>query len=320
MRDDYHRPMTRRELIFRAGAGFGGLALTGLLSDDGLLAATQERRRNNPLAAKEPQFPARAKSVIFLFMYGGPSHVDLLDPKPELTRNHGKPMTGKGEIDVFFGNPGNLMASPYKFKKHGGCGIEVSELYPNLAGRVDDLCLIRSLYSTSNNHSPAIFHMNSGNMRPGNPSLGSWMTYGLGSFNENLPAYIVMYDWRGGPIGGAPNWSSGFMPAAYQGTLLRGGASPILHLETPPGISAGQQRDTLDFINGLNRAQLRPGEESSELAARIAAYELAFRMQSHAPAVVDISGESAVTRRLYGLDDKTTAEFGARYWPSVDRA
>ena len=160
------------------------------------------------------QFQARAKSVIFLFMYGGPSHVDLLDPKPELIRNHGKPMTGKGEIDVFFGNPGNLMASPYKFKKHGGCGTEVSELYPHLAGCVDDLCLIRSLHSTSNNHSPAIFHMNSGNMRPGNPSLGSWVTYGLGSFNENLPSYIVMYDWRGGPIGGAPNWSSGFMPAA----------------------------------------------------------------------------------------------------------
>src|SRR5690554_6256900 len=161
------KKITRRELIFRAGAGFGGLALASLLDGDGLLAAAPGQRRN-PLAARAPHYPAKAKAVIFLFMYGGPSHVDIFDPKPELARHHGKPMTGKGKIDVFFGNPGNLMASPYTFKKHGQSGIEVSELYPQLSTRVDDLCVIRSLYSTSNNHSPAIFMMNSGNMRPGN--------------------------------------------------------------------------------------------------------------------------------------------------------
>jgi Protein of unknown function (DUF1501) len=245
--------MKRRELIFRAGAGFSGLALMSMLDADGLLAADQNEKRRNPLAAKPPHYQAKAKSVIFLFMYGGPSHVDLFDPKPELRKHHGKAMTGKGQIEVFFGNPGNLMASPYQFKKHGQCGTDVSELYTNLAGCVDDLCLIRSLYTTSNNHSPAIFQMNSGNMRPGNPSLGSWLTYGLGSFNENLPAYIVMYDWRGGPIGGAPNWSSGFMPAAYQGTSFRAGNKPIVDLNPPKWVDPHLQRAEVDFIQKLNQ-------------------------------------------------------------------
>ena len=175
-------------------------------------------------------------------MYGGPSHVDLFDPKPELTRNHGKPMTGKGEIDVFFGNPGNLMASPYQFKKYGQAGIDVSELFPNVATCVDDLAVVRSMFTESNNHSPAIFQMNSGIIRPGNPSLGSWITYGLGSSNENLPAFIVMYDWRGGPIGGAPNWSAGFMPAAHQGTPFRGTGQPIVDLQPPPEVDPHLQR------------------------------------------------------------------------------
>ncbi|MGH9765974.1 MAG: DUF1501 domain-containing protein, partial [Blastocatellia bacterium] len=288
------QPMTRRELIFHAGAGFSGLALTSLLDRDNLLAAEPQRKRANPLAAKPSMFPAKAKSVIFLFMYGGVSHVDTFDPKSDLTRHHGKPMN-KGKVDVFFGNPGNLMASPYKFKKHGQCGTEVSELYPHLAQKVDDLCLVRSVYTTSNNHSPAIFQMNSGNMRPGNPSLGSWITYGLGSVNESLPAYIVMYDWRGGPIGGAPNWASGFMPAAFQGTPFRSGNVPIVDLNPPKWVDPHLQRAEVDLIQKINQEHQERHAGASDLDARIAAYELAFQMQTHAPEAVDISRESEAT-------------------------
>lgn len=302
--------LSRRELIFRAGAGFSGLALASLLDQDGLLAAEPgQQKRVNPLAPKESHFKTQAKSVIFLFMYGGVSHVDTFDPKPELTRNHGKPMN-KGKVDVFFGNPGNLMASPYKFKKHGQSGIEVSELYPHLAQKVDDLCMVRSVYSTSNNHSPAIFQMNSGNMRPGNPSLGSWVTYGLGSENENLPAYIVMYDWRGGPIGGAPNWSSGFMPAAYQGTSFRAGNKPIVDLNPPKWVDPHLQRQEIDFVQKLNQEHQLTHAGNSDLDARIASYELAFQMQTHAPEAVDISKESEATKKLYGIGEKTTDYFG----------
>ncbi|MBK9317227.1 MAG: DUF1501 domain-containing protein [Acidobacteria bacterium] len=307
--------VSRRELLFRAGAGFAGLAVTDLLDASGLLShqyalARQKDDRPNPLAAKAPHFTARAKSVIFLFMYGGPSHVDLFDPKPELARHHGKPMTGKGNIEVFFGNPGNLMASPYKFQRWGQSGIEASELFPQLSGQIDDLCMLRSVYSTSNNHSPAIFMMNSGNMRPGNPSLGSWTTYGLGSFNENLPSYIVMYDWRGGPIGGAPNWSSGFMPAGYQGTAFRSGNTPIVDLNPPKWVDPHLQRSEIDFVQKLNHEHLAAHPGNSDLDARIASYELAFQMQTHAPEAVDISKESVATRQLYGIGDKTTDHFG----------
>lgn len=301
--------MSRRELIFRAGAGFSGLALTSMLDRDGLLAAEPDQKRVNPLAPRPPHFAAKAKSVIFIFCYGGVSHVDTFDPKPELMRRHGQPMN-KGKVDVFFGNPGNLMASPYKFQKHGQSGIEVSELFPHLAQKVDDLCLVRSVYTTSNNHSPAIFQMNSGNMRPGNPSLGSWLTYGLGSFNENLPAYIVMYDWRGGPIGGAPNWSAGFMPAAYQGTSFRAGSTPIVDLNPPKWVDPHLQRAEIDFVQKLNQEHLESHPGNSDLDARIASYELAFQMQTHAPEAVDISQESAATKKLYGVGEKTTDYFG----------
>jgi hypothetical protein len=302
-------PLSRRELLFRAGAGFSGLAFTSLLDRDGLLAAAPQQKRGNPLAVKPAHFAAKAKSVIFLFMYGGVSHVDTFDPKPDLTRRHGKPMN-KGKVEVFFGNPGNLMASPYKFKRHGQAGIEVSELYPHLAQKVDDLCLIRSVFTTSNNHSPAIFQMNSGNMRPGNPSLGSWLTYGLGSENENLPAYIVMYDWRGGPIGGAPNWSSGFMPAAYQGTSFRSGNTPIVDLNPPKWVDPHLQRAEIDFVQKLNQEHLRTHAGNSDLDARIASYELAFQMQTHAPEAVDLSKESEATKKLYGIGEKHTDYFG----------
>ncbi len=313
-----HTPpiLSRRDLILKTGAGFAGLALTHLLDRDGLLLAEPGQSNaagqsaSGPLVPKQPHFPGQAKSVIFLFMYGGPSHVDLFDPKPELTRNHGKPMTGKGDIDVFFGNPGTLMASPYKFKKYGQSGIEVSELYPCLATCVDDLAVVRSMFTESNNHSPAIFQMNSGAIRPGNPALGCWVTYGLGSFNENLPAFVVMYDWRGGPIGGAPNWSAGFMPAAYQGTPFRSTGQPIVDLQPPRHVDPQLQRAQVDFMAKLNREHAQKHSGSSDLEARIASYELAFQMQTHAPEAVDISRESEETRELYGLNDKQTEYFG----------
>src|SRR5436309_513129 len=306
------RPLARRELIFRAGAGFAGLALAHLLDRDGMLTAAPGASpwRRNPLAAKSPHFTPKATSVIFLFMYGGPSHVDLFDPKPELARHHGKPMTGKGEIEVFFGNPGTLMASPYQFKKYGGSGIEVSELYPTLATCVDDMAVIRSLYTESNNHSPAIFQLNSGVTRPGSPSLGSWITYGLGSMSENLPAFVVMYDWRGGPIGGAPNWSAGFMPATDQGTPFRATGTPIVDLEPPKWVDPHLQRTEVDVIQEMNREHLRNRPGESDLEARIASYELAFQMQSHAPEAVDISKETAETRDMYGLNEKQCGYFG----------
>jgi hypothetical protein len=301
--------ISRRELIFRAGAGFSGLALASLLDGDTLLAAEAQEKRPNLLAPKPSQFPAKAKSVIFLFMYGGVSQVDTFDPKPELTKRHGQPLPGLDKLETFNKN-GALMASPYKFKKHGQSGIEVSELYPHLAGKVDDLCMIRSLYCLSNNHSPAIFQMNSGNIRPGNPSLGSWITYGLGTENQNLPSYIVMYDWRGGPIGGAPNWSSGFMPAAYQGTSFRAGDVPIVDLNPPKWVDPHLQRREIDFIQKLNQEHLERRARNTDLDARIASYELAYQMQTHAPEAVDLSKESDATKKLYGIGEKHSDYFG----------
>jgi hypothetical protein len=305
-------PMSRRELIFRAGAGFSGLALASLLDGQGLLAATPDGKsaaEANPLAVKPAHFPAKAKSVIFLFMYGGPSQVDLFDPKPELTKRHGQPLAGLDKLETFNKN-GNLMASPYTFKKYGRGGVDISELYQNLGSVADELCVIRSLYCLSNNHSPAIFQMNSGNIRPGNPSLGSWVTYGLGTENQNLPAYIVMYDWRGGPIGGAPNWSSGFMPAAFQGTSFRPGNKPIVDLNPPNWVNPHLQRRELDFIRQMNEEHLARHARNSDLDARIASYELAFQMQTHAPEAVEIANESEATKKLYGIGEKHTDFFG----------
>ncbi len=302
-------PMSRRELLMKAGAGFSGLALASMLDKDGLLAAEPSAKNASPLAPKPSHFPAKAKSVIFLFMYGGPSQVDLFDPKPLLTKMHGKPLPTNEKLELFNKN-GNLMASPYSFKKYGQSGQDISELYTNLGSCADDLTFIKSLYTTSNNHSPAIFQMNMGNMRPGNPSLGSWLTYGLGTQNQNLPGYIVMYDWRGGPIGGAPNWSSGFMPAAFQGTSFRAGNVPIVDLNPPKWVDPHLQRQEIDFVQKLNQEHLANHKGNSDLDARIASYELAFQMQTHAPEAVDLGKETDATKKLYGIGEKHTDYFG----------
>src|SRR5262245_29644917 len=325
--------LSRRDLLARAGGGFGSLALTFLLAQEAVAvghdgsgpASRPQPSRSNTQAPDRgrgrgpgrpvPDFRPRAKSVIFLFMFGGPSQVDTFDPKPELDRHHGQPvgsvLAGVQEIKTFFGdNLAGLMRSPFHFRKYGDSGIEVSELFPNVATCVDDLCVIRSLYGDSNNHAPATYQMNTGGILPGRPSLGAWLAYGLGSENRNLPGFVVMVDPVGAPIGGAPNWSSGFMPAAYQGTVLRANGSPILDLSPADASSAARQRATLDLLGQMNAGHLRMRPGDGELEARIAAYELAFRMQTAAPEAVDLPSESAETKALYGLGDGRTDAFG----------
>jgi hypothetical protein len=305
------RSSSRRDFLARAGGGFGMLALASLLAPKSLAAQSDPSR---PLAPRVPHFAPRAKSVIFLFMSGGPSHVDLLDYKPELDRLAGQP------IPESFGNfktrravaKNKLMPSRWKYRRHGESGMEISDALPNIAGMADELCLLRGCHGDSVTHPESVYLMNTGSILMGRPSLGSWAAYGLGTENQDMPAFVVLPDPAGWPKGGAPAWGNGYLPATYQGTILRGGETPILHLNNPPGIAASQQRETLDLINQLNREEIRAGEEDSELSARIAAYELAFRMQTSAQEVVDVRRESAATRALYGLDEKVTAEFGLR--------
>nr|MDQ3625148.1 DUF1501 domain-containing protein [Verrucomicrobiota bacterium] len=313
------RPTSRRAFLRRAGGGFGMLALASLLDRQGLLAAadapaSQDSRLRDPLAPKAPHFTPKAKSVIFLFMSGGPSHLDLFDPKPDLVRLAGQPIPESfGTFKTRRAVAKNKLLPPCRpFAPRGQCGTEVSGFLPQIAECVDDLCLLRGCYGDSVTHPESVYLMNTGSILMGKPSLGAWAAYGLGTENQNMPAFVVMPDPAGWVKGGAPAWGNGFLPAAFQGTILRSGASPILNLNTPEGVSAGQQHATVDLINKLNRDALRPGDEDSELAARISAYELAFRMQAHAPDVVDVSSETEATRRLYGLDEKTTAEFGLR--------
>jgi hypothetical protein len=311
------RPTSRREFLRRSGFGFGAVALASLLDSDGLLAETArvaQPNSANPLLPRPPHFATKARNVIFLFMSGGPSHVDLFDFKPDLIRFAGQPIPESfGAFKTRRAVAKNKLLAPLRpFRKHGQCGMEISEWLPNIAGCADDICLLRGCHGDSVTHPESVYLMNTGSILMGRPSLGAWATYGLGTENQNMPAYVVLPDPGGWVKGGSPAWGNGYMPAVYQGTILRGGESPILHLNTPKGISASQQQATVEFINQLNREDLRPGEEQSELAARIAAYELAFRMQAHAPEVVDISAETPATRKLYGLDNKTTAEFGLR--------
>ena len=259
---------------------------------------------DSPLAPKAPHFRPKAKACIVLFMYGGVSQVDTFDPKPQLSRRTGQPIPILDSDPMLKArNPGKLLASTRRFARYGQAGMDVSDLYPHLSGCVDDLAIIRSMYTDSFAHGSGLLQMNTGFVRQGYPSLGSWVTYGLGTFNQNLPGYVVLLDQRGGPISGPPNWGSGFMPATYQGTQFRTSGEPILNLRPPQGISTLQQRNQLDLLARLNQARGPASPQNPELAARIASYELAFRMQATAPEAVDLASESTETRRLYGLDD-----------------
>lgn len=310
---------TRREFLWETGLGFTGTALAGLLAADGFFPAAGSAAESSevstgvtsPLAVKKTHLPTKIKSVIFLFMYGGVSQVDTFDPKPELTRLNGKEIPNLDQDPLFkVRNPGKLLASSRKFVNAGQSGLPISDLYPHLAGQMDELCVVRSMAAESFAHGGGLLQMNTGFLRQGYPCLGSWATYGLGSENQNLPGFVVMLDPRGGPIGGAPNWGNGYMPATYQGTQFRTNGSPIIDLQPPAGVTRASQREQLDLLAALNgkHRQARPAE--SELLARIETYELAFRMQQHAPEAVDLAQESAATQQLYGIDDPASAHFG----------
>jgi hypothetical protein len=299
--------VNRRGFLRAAGAGFGMLALADLLGRDRLLAAPD--RTPGPMASRPPHRDARARSVIWLFMEGGPSAMDTFDPKPELTRHHGR-RPGKS-IDVFFGSPGPLMKSPFGFRRHGEGGTWVCDRLPHLARHVDEMALIKSCYAESPAHGPAMYQMNTGMIRAGFPSVGAWVTYGLGTENQDLPGFVVLQNAMGSK-GGAGNWGSGFLPSAYQATGFRSRGTPILNLERPNGVDVSRQRRMLDLSARLNRGHADRHPDESELSARIHNYELAFRMQAEAMEAVDFASEPEEVRRLYGLDDPVTRPFAEK--------
>lgn len=299
-------PLTRREMLQRAASGFGWVAASALLNNT-LSAATTA----NPLSVKAPHFTPRAKRVIFLFMKGGPSHLDTFDPKPLLDRDDGKPFPGQ-KPRVQFAATGALLKSPWAFKNHGRSGLPVSELFPHVARCVDDLCIVRSLHGTNPAHGGAALKLHTGSDNFIRPSMGSWVTYGLGSENQNLPGFITICPTFA--HGGANNWGSAFLPAAYQGTPLGNATVPaaqavVRHIRNTH-LSPQQQRAQLDLLRQMNQDHLRESGHNAALEGRLNSFELAFRMQMAMPEAQDISRESAATRALYGLDEKVTENFG----------
>jgi len=302
----YMRPATRRQFLARAGAGLGIVALGDLLLSQAPPSG-DETPPSGVMAPRPSHFPAKAKSVIWLFMEGAPSAVDLFDPKPELDRSDGKRI----DIKVFNGNPGPLMRSPFSFQRHGQCGAWVCDKYPNVARHMDEIALVKSCFTESNDHVPALYQMNTGVARAGLPTAGAWITYGLGSENRNLPGFVVLGN-NDGIKGGPLNWSAGFLPTGYQGTLFRSQGSPILNLRRPPRVAREDQRAQLDLLAKLNRDHLdaHPGEP--DLTARIESFELAYRMQMEAARLADFAEETPETRELYGLDQDASRSFGGK--------
>ncbi|WP_406696777.1 DUF1501 domain-containing protein [Singulisphaera sp. Ch08] len=299
-RDDFC--LNRRAFLSRFAGTLGSLALADLLAlDDRSLHAA------SVAAAKPP----RAKSVICLFQHGGPSQMDLFDPKPELTRWDRKPYPGQLEVH-FDKQKGNLLASPFSFRPRGESGLELSELLPHTARIADEITLVRSMSTESVDHESALRLIHSGKFQAGRPTLGSWVIYGLGSENQEMPAYVVLSDPGGLPVDGVRNWTSGWLPAVYQGTPFRAGAAPVPNLATPEGVTQAARTGQLGFINELNRIHIRRHPGRSELDARIANFETAARMQTAVPDVLDLSDESEETKRLYGLDREETREYGTR--------
>jgi hypothetical protein len=309
-----HRESTtsRRDFLARAGLGFGGLALAAMLADEEARAEIPKIDPLHPVAPRIPHFASKADHVIFLFMEGGPSHIDLFDPKPELTKRNGQPLPASfGKVFTPMGVGGNnLLATRRKFKQHGKAGTWVSDWYPEVATVVDDIALVRSCWADGVNHVGSVCQMNTGSILAGRPSLGAWVTYGLGTSNQDLPAFVVMND-AAEPVGGPRNWGNAWLPATFQGTPFRKDGAPILYLNPPGGITDAQQRAKLELITGLDRHHAQPRGDDSRLSARLAAYELAYRMQAEAPEAVDLTKESAETKTLYGLDDDRCKDFGA---------
>jgi hypothetical protein len=304
-------PRTRREFLLNSGAGFGALALAGMLSLEKGVAAATGQRALGP-AERAPHFPPTARRVIFLFMEGGPSHLDLFDPKPLLNELAGKPLPDSfGEIITAMGESRSpLLASKRKWKQYGEGGTWVSDWLPHTAECADDIAVIRSCWVDGINHSAGVCQMNTCSILGGRPSLGSWVSYGLGTENADLPAYVVMQDNRSQVVNGPRNWGAGFMPAGFQGIRFQEGTDTIPNLYPPEGVRQDRQVAKLSYLNDLNQAFAAEHPEQSELDARIASYELGFRMQAEAPGVVDLSQETEATNRLYGLDRPETAQFG----------
>ena len=315
--------LSRRQMLQRAGGGFGMLGLMGLLHEQGLLGQPQSAhagnlgsRALNPLAVQPTHGPARANRVIWIYINGGPSHVDTWDYKPALEKWNGKSIrefdpTFKNTTGFFAKQVGGLMKSPFKFRARGQCGKMVSDIFPHLGEHVDKMAFIHSGYTESNNHSPALFQMNTGRPRMGFPCVGSWVMYGLGSESSNLPGFVVMSDpkGRGLPKGHAANWGAAFLPGAYQGTHLRPQGPPIDNLSRPSHMTDNQQRNQLDLIKALNEKHHQTRAAEAELAARIESFELAYRMQSAAPDAIDIEREPEHIHRLYGIGDKRCDHF-----------
>ena len=308
---------SRRHFLASQGMNLGAIALAWLLHRDGVSFGADPRKPTlerpvYDLKPKNPPNPPRARAMISMFMQGGPSHIDLFDPKPELSRRHMKTFTG----DIKFDNAGQasskLFGSPWTFSKHGQCGMELSELLPGLGEVADDITLVRSMRTGVNNHGQSIYALNSGRITPGRPVLGSWLTYALGSESDNLPSYCVLSDPGGVPVLGVDNWSSGWLPGLYQGTVIRPREPRIPNLDPPPGLKGRTQERYLNFLETLNREHLASHPGEIDLATRIASYELAARMQTAARDALDIEQESDATRRMYGLDDPASREFGAR--------
>ncbi len=302
---------TRRDFLHTVGGGFTATALTGMLAGDGFFQSANAATAN-PLAVKSPQRLGKAKSVIFLFMYGGPSHIDTFDYKPSMYGMDGKTVDVKTFGRGGRKNQGRIVEPKWKFKQYGQSGKWVSDLFPNLGGCVDDIAFLHSMTADSPIHGSALLMMNCGSIISGKPSLGSWVNYGLGSVNENLPGYVVMLDQSGGPISGAKNWTSGFMPATYQGTVFRSQGDPILNLKNVDGITPNEQRILIDSLNQLNSDHLQKRYDNTNLAARISSYELAYKMQATAPEAIDLDSESDETKRLYGLDNPQTQDFARK--------
>ena len=303
---------TRREFFMRAGLSFGAIAAAAIAAEQDAKADMPTIDPTKPLAPREPHFAAKTKSVIFLFMEGGPSHIDLFDPKPALIKHQGQPLPPSfGKVFTPMGVGGNtLMASKRKFDQFGQSGMWVSDWYPNVATIVDEISLIRSCWADGVNHVGSVCQMNTGSILAGRPSLGAWVTYGLGTENQDLPAFVVMND-AGEPVGGPRNWGNAWLPATFQGTPFRKEGPPILYLKPPGATDDSRQRAKLDLIADLDRKHAQGRADDSRLSARIASYELAYRMQAQAPEAVELGRESDATKKLYGLDDDRCRDFGA---------
>lgn len=296
---------SRRAFLSRYAGGIGALAVAHLLNDSACAAPVAPGRS---AVTRRPS----AKSVICLFQHGGPSQMDLFDPKPELQKWHGKPYPG-GDLEVHFDKQkGNVLGSPYKFSKYGECGMDLCELLPHTGQIADDICLVRSMNTESVDHESALRLIHSGKFLAGMPAWGAWLVYALGSMNENLPAYVVLGDPGGLPVDGERNWTSGFLPAVYQGTPFRSGSSPVLNLQSPERIGSTARRNQLALLDELNRRHLAQHPENTELAARLANFETAARMQAAVPDALNLGLETKATRSMYGLDNPASQEYGTR--------